>query len=532
MPGLYTVTLSEAENGAVSVNQTTAEEGQVVTLTVTPDAGYEPDTLTVTDASGNPIAVTGNKFFMPASDVTVTATFKKVVTYTVTVALTENGRVIAVPSSAKEGAEVILHPIPADGYELDTLTVTDASGNSIVVTANKFVMPAAKVTVTATFKASADSQKADTIYFDNTKDWEQVKAYAWRDGGIPLLGTWPGTAMTKVSDTLYSIKVPEGTEWIIFSNDGNNQTEDLLIPTDGSNLYSDGAWLSYPPTQPAEFCFPTISLEGNIAINYYMRLSDAVLSDPTAYMQFTMADGETIRIPVSEGVQTLRDNKTYYVFSCAVNAKEMTDDVIAEFFYHGGSTGAYSYSVQTYAHHILEKSENENMKALATAMLYYGEAAQHNFAYHLDKLADDGMEPLDYTAITMYVQPKPTPKGTDLVSVCAASLIMNSENDLRFYLKAKSEDFTVSCNGQLLEVKKNGDLYYVDVVGIAAKDLDEAVTITIDDGTDTAEVSYSPMTYCSNIWNNQTGKYSQEMKNLTAALYLYNQAANNFFAQK
>ncbi len=72
----YTVTVASGiTNGTVSASPTTAAQGDRVTLTVTPDVGYELATLTVTDASNNPVTVTNNQFTMPASNVTVTATF-------------------------------------------------------------------------------------------------------------------------------------------------------------------------------------------------------------------------------------------------------------------------------------------------------------------------------------------------------------------------------------------------------------------------------------------------------------------------
>ena len=77
-PSSYTVTIAETSNGTVNVGRTTASEGDTVTLTITPAEGYELDTLTVKDADNNDITVTDNKFTMPATDVTVTATFKAV----------------------------------------------------------------------------------------------------------------------------------------------------------------------------------------------------------------------------------------------------------------------------------------------------------------------------------------------------------------------------------------------------------------------------------------------------------------------
>ena len=80
----YAVNISETTNGSVTADPTEAEEGATVTLTVTPDAGYELETLTVVDAEQTEITVTNNEFTMPASDVTVSATFVEETTPTPT----------------------------------------------------------------------------------------------------------------------------------------------------------------------------------------------------------------------------------------------------------------------------------------------------------------------------------------------------------------------------------------------------------------------------------------------------------------
>ena len=78
-----TVSASTASNGKVTMDKTTAKKGDTVTITVTPDAGYELGKLTVTDAKGNTLTVTdkGNgkyTFTMPDGKVTVTPTFTKI----------------------------------------------------------------------------------------------------------------------------------------------------------------------------------------------------------------------------------------------------------------------------------------------------------------------------------------------------------------------------------------------------------------------------------------------------------------------
>ena len=70
----YSITVNASQNGTVTANEY-AIEGETVTLNVSPAEGYMLDTLSVTDASGNTIVVENNQFTMPASAVTVNATF-------------------------------------------------------------------------------------------------------------------------------------------------------------------------------------------------------------------------------------------------------------------------------------------------------------------------------------------------------------------------------------------------------------------------------------------------------------------------
>ncbi|MGN0968392.1 MAG: S-layer homology domain-containing protein [Oscillospiraceae bacterium] len=79
----YAVSLSDASNGAVTVSPANASAGTTVTVTATPDEGYELASLTVTDASGKELALTDKgdgkyTFTMPASKVTVSAAFSRV----------------------------------------------------------------------------------------------------------------------------------------------------------------------------------------------------------------------------------------------------------------------------------------------------------------------------------------------------------------------------------------------------------------------------------------------------------------------
>lgn len=81
-PTSYGITVSTTENGTVKSSNSSAAKDATVTITVTPNEGYVLDTLTVTDKDNNTVALTKVSdtqytFKMPASAVTVKATFKK-----------------------------------------------------------------------------------------------------------------------------------------------------------------------------------------------------------------------------------------------------------------------------------------------------------------------------------------------------------------------------------------------------------------------------------------------------------------------
>ena len=77
----YAVTVPDkTENGSLSVSSKNAKRGSDVTITATPDKGYEVDDIVAKDAKGNKLTLRDNgdgtyTFTMPASKVTVTAAF-------------------------------------------------------------------------------------------------------------------------------------------------------------------------------------------------------------------------------------------------------------------------------------------------------------------------------------------------------------------------------------------------------------------------------------------------------------------------
>ena len=79
----YSVNVDDAKHGEIKTNTTKAKKGSTVTITVTPEDGYELDKVTVTDEDGDKIKVKdlGNgkySFVMPRGEVEIDPVFKKV----------------------------------------------------------------------------------------------------------------------------------------------------------------------------------------------------------------------------------------------------------------------------------------------------------------------------------------------------------------------------------------------------------------------------------------------------------------------
>ncbi|MBQ3462277.1 MAG: hypothetical protein IJH36_04065 [Clostridia bacterium] len=127
--------------------------------------GKTTDAVTVAVPAGDTI-YTGDKLMVwnslegmvPYGVYTVQSGETPAVKYAITATNPENGtytvQVDGVnAASAEEDDEVTITATPAQGYELDTITVKDADNADVTVTAGKFTMPAKAVTVTVTFKA-------------------------------------------------------------------------------------------------------------------------------------------------------------------------------------------------------------------------------------------------------------------------------------------------------------------------------------------------------------------------------------------
>lgn len=78
---------------------------------------------------------------------------------------------------------------------------------------------------------SASAATGDTVYVRVNNGWSKVNCYMWTDG-LGSNASWPGKAMTKVEDGVYSYTLDNDYTSVIFNN-GSDQTKDLAYPGHG-----------------------------------------------------------------------------------------------------------------------------------------------------------------------------------------------------------------------------------------------------------------------------------------------------------
>lgn len=280
-------------------------------------------------------------------------------------------------------------------------------------------------------------------------------------------------------------------------------------------------------TADVEFVGSSLSLKGDIGLNFYYNLSEKILSDDSAYIEFTVK-GVTQQIPVSAGVLDERDGS--YRFSIKVNAKNMGDEVTAQFYTSEGAIGeSNTLSVKAYADYVIANSSKESLVNLVKAMLNYGAAAQVKFNYNTDKLVNADMADADKAlpeTVDASAYASSLTGAEDGITVTSTSLLLQSETKIRIYFTladGKSiADYTFTVDGKEVTPVASGSEYYIEKTNVAAKDLDTFYSFQLGGLT---------LNYCALSYVNQVQKYSTDanLLNLVKALYTYNQAANAYF---
>ena len=293
----------------------------------------------------------------------------------------------------------------------------------------------------------------------------------------------------------------------------------------------------------------SLSLDGDIGVNFYMELADQIKNSETAEMIFTIPNGsntETQKLSVKTVTSDEKNakvigGKTYYKFKCNVSAKDMSSEIIAQLVDGDRKGNEYTYSVREYAEYVLDPAHgyDDKIVALVKAMIDYGTAAQIYFNNDASGLSvSDAVNEVTAGTLSYYKFNAETDQNfPDDVHFKGATLSLRSETTLSLYFTS-TRPLTTSMSvhdatGKKLtvETENSGNTYVFRIKGISAPRLGDKIklyfAIPVDQYvSQSCSLTYSPMTYCYNVIK---GEYGEELQNVCKTLYLYFMAAQDYF---
>ncbi len=260
-----------------------------------------------------------------------------------------------------------------------------------------------------------------------------------------------------------------------------------------------------------------LTLGGDILVNFKIALAESI------------KDTAQITVAVADKTYTYAAKDYYadgYVYvSASVAAAQMTDEITVTVINGDDQAEKSGYTIKSYAETVLNGEYDDATKALVTAMLHYGAAAQTFFNYKTDDMANAGLDSAeDNVTIPADAAGEIVVSGSaEGITFYGASLVFENKIAVRFYFNVTGDiaDYTFTKDGTKYEPVAKKGMYYIEIAGINPQDLDDAVTVTVGE----LSVSYSPMNYIVRM----AEKYENEdLVALVKALYSYHVAAQAY----
>ena len=268
-----------------------------------------------------------------------------------------------------------------------------------------------------------------------------------------------------------------------------------------------------------------------------------ILADETALIRFNLPDGSVREVPAKEGVEdtTAVVGTTLYKYPCELTAKQMMDRVKVQVVVAGEVIAEYDYSIADYAAVIIANAEGKYSAesiALVKAMLNYGAYAQKNFDYNAENLANAQLAENEKSLSSVTVDTFETSRASGMIvdglgTFAGSSLVLKSETTLKVYFEpaegVTAEDLTFTVDGEEVTATTSGKYLVISITDIKAQELDKVFAVKVTDESHEGTFNACVFAYCYSVLSDTTGRFSEELKDVVKALYLYNVAADAYF---
>ena len=182
--GKFTITINAPKGGTITTNRTKADKGDEIIVTVTPDSGYQMAdgslTYSLAVAGGETVKITGNRFTMPAGNVTITCKWE---TATVASSGITGFSINGVAGAVNNSTNTITITMPR-GTDVTKLTPVIATNGvkSLTPGSGETVDFTNAVTYTAAMEDGSSKTYTVTVYVDKgtlaDQFWDKLTDFA------------------------------------------------------------------------------------------------------------------------------------------------------------------------------------------------------------------------------------------------------------------------------------------------------------------------------------------------------------------
>ncbi len=300
----------------------------------------------------------------------------------------------------------------------------------------------------------------------------------------------------------------------------------------------------------------SLTLEGEISLNFHVDIPDALLSSDGAFVEYVI-NGQEETVVTEKLSECKKDENGKAVLSCSLPSPMWSRTVTARISDGNGNFGDdYTYSVKNYALYMISgnyttgnSTKDALLKELCVALLNYGGYSQKYFGYFSDsefELANGNVLFGDNNLISDYIYDV---NDEDIISYKSASLTdaspsidyfgVNIAVDAAtaithyFVLEGNTSDYVFKLSGPvsdevILEPFVFEGKIAVKISDIPAAYFDAPYTVTAEplvaDGS-SLTVTYSVRDYMAHNLNTA----NDALKDLIRAMYLYGIAADAYF---
>ncbi len=313
-------------------------------------------------------------------------------------------------------------------------------------------------------------------------------------------------------------------------------------------------------TSSVSFAGRNVEAGGKLTVKYYFNVAEDFAYGKTAFVKFTCAGKETV-VNFTQGVNV----NGMLMFEYDLPAKQMADKIKVEVFESTAATKSIYVnddvydvsSVKGYAEALI--AQGNAATPVLKAMLNYGAYAQTYFKYNTSNLANSSLTAAEKAVSSVTEDtvkdfvPEVIMEGNKTVSagVYGASASLESETELNMFLHVGTsiksvKNLAFSCTDGVNEydvvaedaVMNDTACYKIKIKGVATKGFGEDLILTATDDIDSTGKAVANATAnfvvkcCVNDYIKTAMSYPDEyksLKDMAAALYLYNQAAVDYF---